>query len=151
MGWFRLDFTDDTVDIGVRVNEAFGFFKQLENWPSWTKCIRRVSRKSEGDWRVGFRFVFVPDFLPVPLDTKVLEYEENRTIGWGLRTPVAAILHRFSFEPAGEGRCRVHQVEFAEGLLALLARPLQNRIATFDRQLILDFQAAVQRSCAGRG
>jgi len=145
MGLLRLEFVDETTEINAPVDAAFACFKRVEDWPSWARGIKSTRRASEGDWRVGFRFSFLPAFLPFPLQTKVIEYEEGRRIAWGLRSPAASIVHRFSFQPEGEGRCRVHQVEFAEGLLAILCLPLRRKIAAFDRGLALDFQRAVAR------
>jgi len=149
MGLFRLDFIDLTTEIEAPAALVFDFFKKVEDWPSWARGIKATRRVSKGDWGVGFRFSFSPAFLPFPLGTKVIEYEEGRRIAWGLRTPVASLVHSFSFEPAAEGRCRVRQLEFAEGLLAILCRPLRGKIEAFDRGLARDFQAAVLRA-AGR-
>ena len=146
MALLRLEFISESTEIDAPVHEVFTFFKDLEKWTSWATAIKKAHRKPGGDWGVGFRFSFVPMFLPFPLDVKVLEYEEGRRIAWGLRTPVATMVHRFDFESLGEGRCRVRQNEYAEGLLAVLTRPLRNKVADFDRLLARDLQAAFRKA-----
>lgn len=145
MGLLRLDFIDYTTDIDAPVGEVFSFFKEIEKWPDWASGIRKAYRRTPGDWRVGFGIGFVPGFLPLPIQTKVVAFEDQRLIEWGLRTPVATILHRFEFEEAGEGRCRVRHAEHAEGLLALLTRPLRGTLETFDRSLADDLKRAFPR------
>ena len=145
MALLRLEFIHESTEIEAPVEEVFTFFKDLEKWTSWATGIKKANRKPGGDWGVGFRFSFVPLFLPVPLDVKVLDYEEGRLIAWGLRTPVATMVHRFDFEPMDAGRCRVRQQEVAEGLLAILTRPLRGKIEHFDRLLAEDLKAAFKK------
>jgi uncharacterized protein YndB with AHSA1/START domain len=145
MALLRLDFIDYTTDIDAPVEEVFRFFKDLEKWPSWTKAIKRAYRKSEDDWRVGFKLGFEADLLPMPLEVKVIDFEEGRLVAWGMRNPVATIVHRFDFEPLGEGKCRVRHTEYAEGLLAILMRPMRNKIEQFDRLIADDLQAAFRK------
>ena len=145
MSLLELDFIDMQVELDAPVEEVFAFFLQLERWSSWASGIRRAFRKSDHPWREGFRLGFVPDFLPVPIVTKVIGYEENRLVEWGMRTPAGSVIHRFEFEPMGDGRCRVRQVEAARGLPAILMRPLKGRIESFDRGLAEDLQEAVRK------
>jgi hypothetical protein len=146
MALLRLDFIDYSTDIDAPVEEVFAFFKDLERWPSWATGIKKAYRKPGRDWGVGFKLGFVPNFLPVPLAVKVLDFEEGRLVAWGLRTPVATVIHRFDFEPLDAGRCRVRHTEVAEGLLAILARPLQGKIEYFDRLLADDLRAAFRKA-----
>lgn len=145
MALLRLDFIDHASDIDAPVEEVFRFFKELEKWPSWTKAIKKAYRKSEGDWRVGFKFGFEAELLPIPLEVKVIDYQEGRLIAWGIRNPVATLVHRFDFESVGEGKCRVRHTEYAEGLLAILTRPMRARIENFDRLIADDLQAAFSK------
>ncbi len=147
MGFPQLRFIDYTTEIEAPAEEVFSFFKKIEKWPTWAKGIRRAERKAGGDWGVGFELAFVPDFLPLPLRTRVLTFEEGRLIEWGIRSPLATIVHRFEFHPVDEKRCRVRHTEHAEGLLALVGILLKGPIERFDRGLADDLKAAF----AGKG
>ena len=142
MALIRVDFIDYTTEIDAPVEEVFRFFKDLEKWPSWTTAIKKAYRKSEGDWGVGFKLGFEADLLPIPMEVKVIDFEEGRLVAWGMRSPVATIVHRFDFEPLDEGRCRVRHTEWAEGLLAILMWPMRGKIKDFDRLIADDLQTA---------
>jgi len=145
MAWLELSFIDMEVTVDAPVETVFAFLLDVERWPSWASGVRRAFRKSDGPWGTGAQFGFVPDFLPVPMVARVLAYEENRLVEWGVRAPGFSVAHRFAFQPAGEGRCRVVQTESAGGLAALLMRPLRGRIESFDRRMARDLQTAVSR------
>ena len=146
MALLRLDFIDYSTEIDASVEEVFTIFKDVDKWTSWATGIKKAYRKPGRDWGVGFKLAFVPNFLPIPLDVKILDFEEGRLIAWGLRTPVATMVHRFDFEPLDAGRCRVRHREYAEGLLAILSRPLRGKIEDFDRLLADDLQAAFRKT-----
>ena len=146
MALIRVDFIDYTTEIDAPVEEVFRFFKDVENWPSWTTAIKKAYRKSERDWRVGFKLGFAADLLPMPLEVKVIDFEEGRLAAWGIRSPVATMVHRFDFESLNEGRCRVRHTEWAEGLLAILTWPMRTKIEAFDRLLADDLQAAFKKA-----
>ena len=56
------------------------------------------------------------------------------------------LIHQFDFEPLDEGRCRVRHTEYAEGIFAILTRPMRAKIEKFDRQVADDLEAAFARS-----
>ena len=145
MGLFRLDFIDHTSEINASAADVFSFFKEIEQWPDWASAIKRGYRKSGGEWGVGFKIGFVADFAPFPVETKVLEYAEGERIEWGMQTPVGKIVHCFEFESVDEKRCRVRQTEYAEGIFAILTRPLKGKIGRFDKSLALDLEAAFSK------
>lgn len=145
---FHRDFTDFTNEIDAPAGEIFAFFKRIEEWPSWTRAIRKTKRTDTGDWRVGYRFVMHASFAPaIPLRITMHEYEEHRLIGWGVKWPLGllTVIHRFHFEPLGPGRCRIRNHEFAEGLLAPLMAPLKGMIDRFDRQWADDLEAKFRK------
>ncbi len=145
MALLRLEFIDYSTEIDAPVGEVFTFFKDVDKWTSWATGIKKAYRKPGGDWGVGFKLAFVPNFLPIPLDVTILDFEEGRLIAWGLRTTVATVVHRFDFEALEGDRCRVRHREYAEGLLAVLSRPLRRKIENFDRLLADDLQAAFRK------
>jgi hypothetical protein len=146
MALLRLDFIDYSTEIDAPVEEVFASFKEVEKWPSWTTAIKKAYRKSQGDWGVGFKLGFVPNFLPFPLEVKVLDYEEARLVAWGIRSPIATMIHQFDFEPLDAARCRVRHREYAEGLLAILTRPMLGKVEAFDRQVADDLKAAFRKA-----
>ena len=142
MNLLTLEFIDCTSEINAPVADVFSFFKEIEKWSSWASGIKRAYRKSESDWGVGFKLGFVPDFAPVPIETRITDYVEGERIEWGMRTPVGKIVHRFEFQPLDEKRCRVRQTEIADGVFAIITRPLKGKIGRFDRSLAHDLEAA---------
>jgi hypothetical protein len=145
MGLLRLDFIDYTTEIEASVDEVFSLFKEIESWPTWTTAVKRAYRKPGGAWGVGNKVGFVPVFMPLPVEAKVLGYEEGKLVEWGIRSPVATIVHRFEFEPVSDDRCRVRHQEYAEGLFAILIRPMKTTIEEFDRKLADDLKAASEK------
>ncbi len=137
------DFTDFTNEIDASVEDVFTFFKQIEKWPTWTSAIKKAKPVSEGDWRVGWKFSMNASFAPmIPLRITMLEYEEHKLIGWGVKYgPLLTVIHRFHFEPLGPGRCRVRNHEFGEGWLAVFMPPLAGMIDKFDRTWANDLEA----------
>jgi len=145
MGLLRLDFIDYTTEIEAPVEKVFSLFQKVEEWPLWTSAIKRAYTKSDGAWGVGFGLGFVPYFALWPIEVKLVDYQENRLIEWGIRSPLATIIHRFEFEPLGKDRCSVRQREFAEGLFAIFSRPFKGVIERFDRLLGDDLKAAFNK------
>ena len=97
MGWLHLDLVDYTTEMDAPVQEVFAFFQKVEDWPTWTGGIKRSFRKQGMPWGPGLKLGFVPDFMPLPVVTKIIGYEEGRLIEWGIRSPLATIVHRFEF------------------------------------------------------
>ena len=144
MALFRLDFIDYSTEIDAPVEEVFTFFK-IGEMTHMDDSDQKASRKSDGDWGAGFKLAFKPDFAPASLDVKILDFEEGRLIAWGIRNSSRPLIHRFDFEPLDEGRCRVRHTESAEGILAILTRPMKAKIEKFDRQVADDLQAAFRK------
>ena len=145
MALLRLDLIDYATEIDAPAEKVFAFFKDVEKWPSWTKTMKRACCKSEGEWREGFRISFVPDFLPIPTEVPLLTYEEGKVIAWGMTSPIATVIHRFDFEPIDDQRCRVIHTEYAEGISAILMRPMRKKIEAFDRNFADDLQSVFRK------
>ncbi len=137
MNWFNVDFTNE---IDAPVEEVFAFLKKVDDWSGWTGAIKKSFPRSKGDWCQGYKLAFQPSFGGPTLPVTVIEYEENRLIGWGVKSPVFTLIHRFHFEPLGKDRCRVRNHEFATGPLGILAAPLGGTIGKFDRQWAADLE-----------
>lgn len=135
---------DEVTDLPVSRERAFQHFKQSEQWKNWCSVVRHA-RLLKGDWQPGSLLLFVADLPrlpPAPVVVKILEYKENERIEWGLHLPFARITHRFSFVDDGQGHCRIHQEEWTEGLLTLLAWPAGKLIHRFDSRFAAEYAAA---------
>ena len=140
---FRIDFYDETVELDARPEAIGALLEDVEGWPSWSRGVTRGFRKgSRTDWRVGLMIGFVPKFLGlVPIQAPVIEYEANRRMYWGVKNPLATMVHGFSIESIGPDRSRVRHSEYAEGALGIGARPLRATIEKFDRDWTEDLVA----------
>lgn len=138
-------YTDDTCDLPVTPRQAWRFFSQVDDWSDWCSVIRYVKRfGNNDDWQAGSLFVFVadlPGLPPAPLPVKILEVVPERTLVWGIQTPLGSIRHRFSFIDLGDGRCRIHQEEWSEGGATLLMWPLGRQISRFNRHMATELAA----------
>jgi uncharacterized membrane protein len=96
-----------TITIDAPVDEVFAFWSQYSNFPrffSRVLDVRPSAREGQSHWTVAG-----PAGIPVEFDTEVSSLVPNERLGWRTieGSPVAhAGLVRF--EPAGDGRTRVH-------------------------------------------
>jgi hypothetical protein len=139
----HVDCTDFLTDIEAPAEEAFAVMNDFHAWPSWTRAITGAWARSEGPWREGFAFAMktmVSSVLPLPL--RVVELQPNRRVAWQAKTPLATVTHRIDFEPLGPTRCRVHNHEYAEGVLGgAVGKLLRKPIDRLDRQWASDLAA----------
>jgi len=118
-------------DIDAPAEAVWRALTDLPRFREWNPFIREAS----GSARVGARLrVRVRPSLPVPLVFRptVLVSDENRELRWRgcfLAPWLASGDHRFTLEPAGEGRTRLVQREVFSGLLPTLASWLLEREA----------------------
>ncbi|MBD3644612.1 MAG: SRPBCC domain-containing protein [Alcanivorax sp.] len=134
---------DEVTDTRASRKQAFKLFTDATNWQNWCSVVRHA-RILNGNWRPGALLLFVadlPGLPPAPVVVKVMEYKENERITWGLHLPFARITHRFTFIDDGQGGCRVHQEEWTEGLLTLLAWPAGKLIHRFDTRFAAEYAA----------
>ena len=130
----------DARTVDAPVEDVFALVVDVDHWTDWTSGVVR-SRLLRGPLRLGAGLSFVPKFFPVPITAKVIGFEPNRLVSWGVRTPLATLVHSFSFEALDEGHTLVRHSEFAENLLALATYPLRDKIRAFDEGLSRDLQA----------
>ncbi len=130
----------DVREVAAPASEVFALLADVERWPSWCTGIQSARRLGRGPLRVGSSILYVPRFVPIPIAARVLGFERDRVFSWGLRTPIASMIHGFSVEPIDERTCVVRQSEFAEDLLAIAARPLRRAIHAFDRAWSADLE-----------
>ena len=140
----RTDLYDERFELPATPARVMAILEDIPAWPTWANGVSKAFRSR--NWttlRVGARFGFVPKFLHLPIVVAVLEYEPERRLVWGTRTPLGSIAHGLELSPAGDGRCQVHHYEQAKGLLSLSTRLLARQIEAFDRELTRDLQARV--------
>ncbi|MEO7092017.1 MAG: SRPBCC family protein [Polyangiales bacterium] len=130
----------DARAVEAPIEDVFALVADVDHWTDWTSGVRR-SRLLKGPLRLGAGLMFVPNFLPLPVAAKVIAFEHNRLISWGVRTPIATLVHSFEFEALDARRTLVRHSEFAENLLALAMLPLRDKIREFDEGLSRDLQA----------
>ena len=121
------------------VEEVFAVFKDIARWPEWVSVLSAAAPLSSGPLRPGFRLQMTPSEFDRPFKTKLIDYKGDCVIAWGLRPAVASLVHTFRFEPLGPHRCRLHHTEVSEGLLAIAAWLLRNKISACDGQWSRDF------------
>jgi len=137
---FHTHLAQDLRAVEAPVSDVFALIVDVDHWTDWTTGVHR-SRLLKGPLRLGAALMFVPKFLPVPVSARVIAFEKDRLVSWGVRTPLASLVHSFSFEPLDAARTLVRHSEFAENLLALLTLPLRTKIRDFDEGLSRDLQA----------
>lgn len=139
MALLHIDSIDHTNEIDAPVEEVFAVFEDIAGWPTWVSVLSEAAPLDTGPLRVGFRLQMTPTDLGRPVKTKLLEYEKNRVIAWGLRSPLASLVHTFRFDPIGADRCRLRHTEFSENLLGIAAWLLRKKIYAYDRAWSEDF------------
>ena len=130
----------DARTVDAPIEDVFALVVDVDHWTDWTSGVHRA-RLLKGPLRLGAGLMFVPKFLPLPVRAKVIGFEPNRLVCWGVRTPFATLVHSFTFEAIDERHTLVRHSEFAENLLALALIPLRQKIRDFDEGLSRDLQA----------
>jgi hypothetical protein len=143
---YRRTWIDHTSELAASAETVSALLSDMDGWPSWTPGLSAIRRK-KSPLAVGSKFGMVlrmkgtpPVYLPcevTQLSPKVIEW------GGGLGSSV--IRHRFEIEAVGPTRCRVRHLEYATGVLALLARPIEKLAYAHD----LGWSKAIERRFAG--
>lgn len=136
-------YTDLVTEAPASAREAFRLFTRIDDWSDWSSVIAHA-RLLSGDWHEGGYLVFMPkmgNLPPAPLVVKILEYEPDRHITWGLKLPFASMQHRFSFVPVSGDQCRIHHEEWSEGVMTLVIWPLGRWIRKFNNRFARELAA----------
>jgi len=122
---YRRTWIDHTVEVEAGIGDVHALLTDIDGWPAWTPGLTRISRKAQGPWKAGQKFTmhikpasFHPP-LPVPCET--FEVSAKRLV-WGGGIPGSQIRHSFDLSELGPKRTRVHQLEYATNLLAIVTR-----------------------------
>jgi uncharacterized membrane protein/osmotically-inducible protein OsmY len=96
-----------TITIDAPVQDVFEFWRAYENFPRFMSRVLEVrpsTRERQSHWTVAG-----PAGVPVEFDAEVSALVPNQAFGWrtieGAPVAHAGLVH---FEPAGDGRTRVH-------------------------------------------
>jgi hypothetical protein len=131
---FHRTWIDYKVDVTAGLDTVRTLLADIDGWPSWTPGLREL-RRAAGPITPGVRFkmVFpVPILGAVAVPCELYVYEPTR-IEWGGGLGSSIIRHRFELEVI-DGGTRVRQLEYASGVLALLARPIERGAHRQDRR-----------------
>lgn len=126
-------YTDMVTEVPASARQAFRFFCQVDDWSSWSEAIRYA--RLFGGWEKGSLLVFaakIGRLPPAPLPVRILDFQQDRELTWGLEIPGGCIKHRFTFIPTAEDHCRIHHEEWSEGVVTLLAWPAAGLIRQFN-------------------
>jgi hypothetical protein len=109
---------DYTSDLNASIDTVARLLCDIDGWPSWTPGLAAIWRFGKKPIEEGPRFVMV--LMPggpvvAPTLTRILRLDRDRLIEWGGGVLGAQVRHRFEYEAAGDGRCRVRHVEYATG------------------------------------
>lgn len=119
--------------------EVFAVFKDIARWPEWVSVLSAAAPISSGPLRVGFRIEMTPRDLGRSIKTTLIDYEEGRQLGWGMRSPLATLVHTFTFDAIDGRRCRLHHLEYSEGVFGAVSWLLRKKMYACDRQWSDDF------------
>ncbi|MDH5671297.1 MAG: SRPBCC family protein [Myxococcales bacterium] len=131
----RRTWIDYEVDVHAGAEELGQLLGDLDGWPAWTPGLLRIERVDEGPVRVGLRFRMVVRLGKGPTLTLPCEVYtwEARRLEWGGGFVGGKVRHFFEIEPLGAEQSRVRQVEYATGVLALVAWPFEAHCHAHDR------------------
>lgn len=121
----RRTWIDHTSEIEAPTAAVMALLTDIDQWSSWTPGLTEVRRASRAPLRVGDRFTMLikPAAFhpPLPVPCKLYRLEPD-CIEWGGDVLASTVRHRFELTALSPTRTRVHQLEYATNVLALLAR-----------------------------
>lgn len=122
------------VEAEASPERVWAVLSRVEAWPRWHPGIGFAALR--GELRPGTRLDWRGDGMRIR--SVLEEVEAPRRISWTLRTLGARGVHRWTLEPAGEGRTRILSEEAWEGLAVRFLRPTLRRTLTASRTAWLE-------------
>jgi hypothetical protein len=122
---------DETVDVATDADTLYALIKDFDAWPEWTPGLKALKRDRKEPLRVGSKFVLVIGRLSLPC--QVYAYGPSR-LEWGGALLSSAIRHSFELTPVSATHCRLRHLEYATGVLALLALPMEKSLRAYDHR-----------------
>lgn len=129
---FKRTWIDEAVTVGTSAEQLHMLLKDIDAWPSWTRGLKAIKRKPGSAVQVGTRFTMV--LAPgIPLGCQMYAYDANR-MEWGGGIGRSVVLHSFEITAIDAQRCQLRHLEYATGILAVLAMPLERGIYAYDHR-----------------
>ena len=120
----RRTWIDHTSEIAANSGAVMAALTDIDAWASWTPGLAGVTRRP-GPLAVGSSFTMLvkPAAFHPPLKVPCKVFTMTPTlIEWGGDLLGSVVRHSFELTPLDGGATRVRQLEYATGILALLAR-----------------------------
>lgn len=135
MSDYRRTWIDHTSEVAASAAQIMALLSDLDRWPSWTPGLVEMQRKLGEPVRVGTKFTMrvkpAPFHPPLPVRCQISRLDPT-VIEWGGNVLGSEARHRFELSALSPTRTRVHQIEYATGLLARIARIAEPGILKFN-------------------
>lgn len=135
-GYHRI-WIDHTSEIDAPLAKVMTLLADIDQWAAWTPGLTEVVRDKGQSVRAGIRFTMrikpAPFHPPLPVPCKLYRLEPS-LIEWGGDALASTVRHRFELSELSPTRTRVHQVEYATNIMALLARIAEPGIYKHDKR-----------------
>jgi hypothetical protein len=129
---FKRTWIDETVEVATSADTLYSLLKDIKGWPAWTRGLKAIKVKGRDTFGVGTRFAMVLDGgLRFPCE--MYTYGPSR-LEWGGGLAGSTVRHSFEITPIDATRCRLRHLEYATGLLAALALPIEKAIYAYDHR-----------------
>lgn len=146
--------TESSIEIDAAPEVVWPVFADVEQWPSWTASVRRVTPLDGAELAVGRRFEILQPRFPRLVWT-VTELDPGRGWTWRQRSPGATTLAVHEVLPLDGGRRtlvrqRIDQRGPGGVLVGLLTRGLTRRYLTMEADGLKRASEAQTRRTASR-
>jgi hypothetical protein len=133
-GGYRRVWIDHTSELATSAESVHALLLDIDNWPQWTPGLNAIRRNKQQAFAPGCKFAMIvqPKGAPPTYVPCVVTSVTPGLIEWGGGIGRSVVRHRFEIEALGPSRCRVRQLEFATGILAVLARPIERFVYAHD-------------------
>jgi hypothetical protein len=124
---YRRTWIDHTSELAASAETVSALLSDVDGWPSWTPGLLSIRRSRQTRLAEGGKFAMVlkPKGVPATYVPCQLLKLTPGLIEWGGGIGSSVIRHSFEIEALGPSRCRVRQLEYATGFLAVLTRPIE--------------------------
>lgn len=140
--------TSGEIEIDAPASVVWDVFAAVEQWPTWTASVRRLTALDGGELAVGRRFRLEQARMPKLVWT-VSELDPGRSWTWVQRSPGGFTSARHDVVDLGDGRTLVRQVLEQRGPVGGLVGRLMKGLTR--RYLDLEAEGLKRASEARRG
>lgn len=129
---FKRTWIDETVTVNTGAETLHSLLADIDAWPAWTKGLKAIKRRDRSLVQVGTGFTMVLE-PGIPLGCKMFVFTPTR-LEWGGGIGSSIVRHSFEITPVDATHCQLRHVEYATGLLAVLALPIEKGIRGYDHR-----------------